>query len=64
VILRATKLGELRGHDGVMLGYTARMGWFPEHGIAVAVQTNVSKRGALDGDVLVELAELALAARR
>ena len=64
VILRATELGELRGHDGVMLGYTARMGWFPEHGIAVAVQTNVSKRGALDGDVLVELAELALAARR
>jgi D-alanyl-D-alanine carboxypeptidase len=64
MILRSTPLGELRGHDGVMLGYTARMGWFPEHRIAVAVQTNVSKQGALGGDVLVDLAKLVLAEPR
>jgi D-alanyl-D-alanine carboxypeptidase len=64
VILRRTSLGELRGHDGVMLGYTSRMGWFPEHGVAVAVQTNISKQGALSGDVLVDLAQLALPDRR
>lgn len=40
VIVTSTDLGPLQGHDGFMPGYLTCMGYFPELGVAAAVQVN------------------------
>ena len=35
-----TDLGPLQGHDGFMPGYLTCMGYFPDLGVAAAVQVN------------------------
>jgi len=47
VFVRDTELGPLYGHDGVMTGYTATMGYLPEKRIAFALMLNTD-----DGRVL------------
>lgn len=63
VIVHPTALGELRGHEGIMTGYLAGMGWFPAHDIAVAVQLNTDDQRPLGRsmvDLLVALAAIAV----
>ena len=63
LILRTTSLGELRGHDGIMLGYSSSMGWFVEHDLGVAVQANASRPdtfGRPGHGILVDLASIAV----
>lgn len=60
VTLTETRLGPLRGHDGFMPGYLTAMGYFPESGIAAAVQVNTDDGRAVGmpmHEVLVRLAE-------
>ncbi|MEM7305430.1 MAG: serine hydrolase domain-containing protein [Planctomycetota bacterium] len=61
LILRGTKLGELRGHDGIMPGYSTTMGYFPDADIAAAFQVNATglSLGRPIHEVLVELVEIA-----
>jgi D-alanyl-D-alanine carboxypeptidase len=40
VQMRMTTLGPVYGHGGYWPGFNSLMGYFPEHGIAVAVQVN------------------------
>ena len=40
VILTPTSLGVLIGHGGFMPGYRTAMGYFPEQGVAAAIQVN------------------------
>jgi len=62
VILTDTRLGQLRGHDGFMPGYLTAMGYFPDSGIAAAVQVNIDDGRSVGmpmHEVLVRLAEKA-----
>lgn len=63
VIMTETPLGPLQGHDGFMPGYLTTMGYFPEQGVAAAIQINTddgrSVRMPLH-TVLVRLIERAL----
>ena len=61
-IIRDSALGEVRGHDGVMVGYQSAMGWFSEVDIAVAFQMNTDqdrKIGAPLPRLLVRFASIA-----
>jgi len=61
-IKRNTRIGEMRGHDGVMVGYESTMGWFPKQNIAVAFQMNMDgnrKVGMPLFQVLMRFAEIA-----
>ena len=63
VFTRETPLGALHGHDGVMTGYLATMGYLPEQEIAVCVMLNTDDSRALGqplGRVAVELATVAV----
>ncbi len=65
VIVRETPLGPAWGHSGFFPGYLTEMAYFPDHGIAVAVQINSSDFPRLEmspGRMLMELAQLAAAA--
>ena len=60
VIIRPTRSGLTYGHSGFFPGYMTDMMYFPEHKVAVAVQTNTSvpqNLGKPLGRMLVELAE-------
>jgi D-alanyl-D-alanine carboxypeptidase len=64
VIIRQTPLGVSWGHSGFFPGYLTEMAYFPDHGIAVAVQYNSSDIPSLrmsPGAVLMELARLVVA---
>lgn len=64
-MVRDTPAGRLVFHDGFMPGYLTSAGYFPEHGIAAALQLNGDDSRAVGrplSDVLVELAEAALEA--
>lgn len=61
VIVSDTGLGPVYGHDGFMAGYLATTGYFPDLGVAAALQINTDDMRALGAPlqaVLVELAEL------
>jgi len=61
VIVRDTAAGRVLGHDGFMPGYTSSMGYLPDSGVALAVQTNCDDREALGrstAELLVELASI------
>src|SRR5688572_3111451 len=63
VILRPTALGETCGHSGFFPGYVTEVMYWPEHRIAVAVQTNTSEMRNIRPPLArwcVELAEEAL----
>ncbi len=63
VIIRETPLGKSWGHSGFFPGYLTEMAYFPDHGIAVAVQLNTSDFQSLQmspARMLITLAELAL----
>ena len=63
VILTNTRIGQLRGHDGFMPGYLTAMGYFPDSGIAVAIQVNTDDGKALKmplHEILVRLSERVL----
>jgi D-alanyl-D-alanine carboxypeptidase len=65
VIIRQTPLGVSWGHSGFFPGYLAEMAYFPDHGIAVAVQYNSSDIPNLQmspAAVLLELARLVVSA--
>lgn len=59
VIVGETELGPVHGHDGFMTGYLTSMGYFPEHDLAVAFQTNTDDMRALGAPLHVVLARLA-----
>jgi len=48
VIVRPTALGTSYGHSGFFPGYVAEVMYFPDRGLAVAVQVNTSHGPALD----------------
>lgn len=48
-ILRDTELGPARGHDGFFPGYLTSVAWFPDRGVAVAVQVNTDDVRRLGG---------------
>ena len=61
VIVSDTRLGPLHGHDGFMAGFLATTGYFPDLGVAGALQINTDDMRALGAPLqalLVELAEL------
>jgi D-alanyl-D-alanine carboxypeptidase len=63
VIIRETPLGPSWGHSGFFPGYLTEMAYFPDHGIAVAVQVNTSDFRSLQispGRMLMELATVAV----
>ncbi|MGD2154116.1 MAG: serine hydrolase domain-containing protein [Gemmatimonadales bacterium] len=67
VIIRQTPLGVSWGHSGFFPGYLTEMAYFPDHGIAVAVQYNSSDLPNLrmsPGAVLMELAHLVVETER
>jgi D-alanyl-D-alanine carboxypeptidase len=47
VIVRPTPLGITWGHSGYMPGYLTELRYWPEHGIAVALQVNTTAQGAM-----------------
>lgn len=55
-------LGAVQGHEGWYPGYRSIMGYFPEHGIAAAVQLNADDEGRVRDlrPLLVDLARTAL----
>lgn len=60
VIVRPTPLGTSWGHSGFFPGYLTEMAYFPDYGIAVAVQINSSDFPRLQmspGRMLIELAQ-------
>jgi D-alanyl-D-alanine carboxypeptidase len=63
VIIRDTPLGPAWGHSGFFPGYLTEMAYFPDHGLAVAVQFNTSDMRSLSlspGRVLMDLARAAV----
>lgn len=61
VIIRDTPLGVSWGHSGFFPGYLTEMAYFPDHGLAVAVQVNTSDLRSLrlsPGGILMELAQV------
>lgn len=61
-MLRDTPAGPFVFHDGIMPGYLTSMGWFPESGIAGAVQVNTDDARALGrplGTLLVQWTSIA-----
>ncbi len=60
VIITETPIGQLQGHDGFMPGYLTTMGYFPDHGVAAAIQVNTDDGRAVGMPlpaVLVRLVE-------
>jgi D-alanyl-D-alanine carboxypeptidase len=60
-IIRETPAGLSHGHSGFFPGYITDVMWFPEYGLAVAVQANSSVRGSLGvpaAELLARVAEL------
>ncbi|MGK0218970.1 MAG: D-alanyl-D-alanine carboxypeptidase [Planctomycetota bacterium] len=62
VMVRETKAGELRYHDGFMPGYTTSAGLFPASNIAVAIQLGSDNGRAVGKPLSMLLAELAVLA--
>jgi len=63
VIIRPTPLGTSWGHSGFFPGYLTEMAFFPDHGIAVAVQMNSSDFGSIETrplQILLNLARVAV----
>jgi len=63
VMVSQTELGELRGHDGIMVGFLSTMGYLPEHDLALALQVNTDdmrKVGRPLVDVMLDLARIAV----
>ncbi|MEN8162299.1 MAG: serine hydrolase domain-containing protein, partial [Myxococcota bacterium] len=63
VIVSHTELGELRGHDGIMVGFLSTMGYLPEHDVAAALQLNTDDMRAVGRplvDVMLDLARIAV----
>ncbi len=61
VIVTDTRLGPLRGHDGFMPGYLTAMGYFPDLGVAAAIQVNTDDGRAVGmplHEVMIRLVEL------
>jgi len=61
VIIKPTPLGISWGHSGFFPGYLTEMAYFPDHGVAVAVQVNSSDFQNMRisvGRILMELATL------
>ena len=64
VIIRTTPLGTSWGHSGFFPGYLTEMVYFPDHGVAVAVQMNSSDFGNIEKrplQILMELARVVVA---
>jgi len=59
VIIRPTPLGTSWGHSGFFPGYLTEMAYFPDHGVAVAVQMNSSDFGNIEMRPLQILLDLA-----
>jgi D-alanyl-D-alanine carboxypeptidase len=59
VFVYDTPLGEAWGHDGWLPGYTGRLLYFPQHRVAVAVQTNAGRDMSV-GNHALALAEVVL----
>ncbi len=59
VIIRPTPLGTSWGHSGYFPGYLTEMAYFPDHGVAVAVQINSSDFGNIEKRPLQILMDLA-----
>jgi D-alanyl-D-alanine carboxypeptidase len=47
VMIAPTELGQRLGHDGIMTGYLATMGYYPEHELAVAFMINTDNERVL-----------------
>lgn len=63
-IVRTTANGPAWGHSGFFPGYVSELRYWPEHGLAVAVQVNTSESGALPrslGALCEQLLAVALA---
>ena len=63
VMVSHSELGELRGHDGVMVGFLSTMGYLPEHDLALALQLNTDDMRAVGRplvDVMLDLALIAV----
>lgn len=63
VMISETRLGPFQGHDGFMPGYLTAMGYFPEHGVAAAIQVNTDDGRSVGmplHEVLVRLTEVVL----
>jgi len=58
VILRDTVAGPAIGHDGFMPGYLTALAWFPDHGIAGAMQLNSDDGRTVGRPLAMVLAEL------
>ncbi|MCK5941378.1 MAG: beta-lactamase family protein [Planctomycetes bacterium] len=58
VMLRDSELGPTRGHDGVFIGYGAKMLWFEQHDLGVAILCNHDMAGAAMGPLAIELVRL------
>jgi D-alanyl-D-alanine carboxypeptidase len=64
VIIRPTSLGTSWGHSGFFPGYLTEMAYFPDHGVAVAVQMNSSDFGNIEKrplQILMDLARVVVA---
>jgi D-alanyl-D-alanine carboxypeptidase len=57
VFIRSTALGTTYGHSGWFPGYNSILAYYPDHGIAVAFQTNTDRDVNLEGarDVLASV---------
>lgn len=62
-ILRKSTAGTWIGHDGFMPGYVSSMAFFPDIGLAAAIQLNSDDSGPLGRPLNVVLSELAVIAR-
>ncbi len=63
VILRESDAGTWIGHDGFMPGYLSSMAYFPDVGVAAAIQLNSDDSAPLGRPLGVVLSELALIVR-
>lgn len=63
-ILRDTPAGRFVGHDGFMPGYLTTLAWFPDHGIAAALQINSDDSVAVGRPLALVLADLVEVAAR
>ena len=65
-IIRPTPLGASYGHSGFFPGYITEMMYFPDSGVAVALQVNSSMQGAVGRSptrIVIDLARIVVEAR-
>lgn len=62
-MIRPTSLGPAWGHSGFFPGYLTELLYFPDHGFAIALQTNTSVPSTLGKPLVRQLIDLAEVAR-